>query len=82
MISPESRTLEWIDSLRTQIGDYLERYAAEYGFTGVTEFSRQSRTLVPKTHASYQLGINEVRHYTSCDDAALATALIDVPTLN
>lgn len=38
----------------TQIGNYLERYAAEYGFTGVTEFSRQSRTLVPKTHASYQ----------------------------
>lgn len=126
MISPESRTLEWIDSLRTRypyikdasllektirafslleslvrsgcpfvfkggtalmlhlgssrrlsidvdivckpgtnIGDFLERYATEYGFTGVTEFSRQSRTLVPKTHASYQYLVSYPSGYTN-----------------
>lgn len=126
MINPESRTREWIESLRTQypyikdasllektirafslleslvrsgcpfvfkggtalmlhlgssrrlsidvdivckpgtdIGDYLERYAAEYGFTGVKEFSRQSRTMVPKTHASYQYLVSYPSGYTS-----------------
>ena len=49
----------------TQIGNYLERYAAEYGFTGVTEFSRQSRTLVPKTHASYQYLVSYPSGYTN-----------------
>ena len=126
MINPESRTREWIESLRTQypyikdasllektirafslleslvrsgcpfvfkggtalmlhlgssrrlsidvdivckpgtdIWDYLERYAAEYGFTGVKEFSRQSRTMVPKTHASYQYLVSYPSGYTS-----------------
>ena len=126
MINPESRTREWIESLRTQypyikdasllektirafslleslvrsgcpfvfkggtalmlhlgssrrlsidvdtvckpgtdIGDYLERYAAEYGFTGVKEFSRQSRTMVPKTYASYQYLVSYPSGYTS-----------------
>jgi hypothetical protein len=49
----------------TDIGDYLERYAAEYGFTGVKEFSRQSRTMVPKTHASYQYLVSYPSGYTS-----------------
>jgi predicted nucleotidyltransferase component of viral defense system len=49
----------------TNIGDYLERYAAEYGFTGVKEFSRQSRTLVPKTHASYQYLVSYPSGYTN-----------------
>lgn len=126
MISPESRTLEWINSLRTKypyikdasllektirafslleslvrsgcpfvfkggtalmlhlnssrrlsidvdivckpgtnIGDYLERYASEYGFSGVKEFSRQSRTSVPKTHASYQYLVSYPSGYTN-----------------
>ena len=49
----------------TNIGDYLERYAAEYGFTSVTEFSRQSRTMVPKTHASYQYLVSYPSGYTN-----------------
>ena len=126
MISPQSRTLEWIDSLRslypnikdasllektirafslleslvrsgcpfifkggtalmlhldssrrlsidvdivckpgTQIGDYLDRYAAEYGFTSVKEFSRKSRTNVPKSHASYEYLVSYPSGYTN-----------------
>lgn len=48
----------------THIGDYLERYAAEYGFTDVKEFSRKSRTNVPKSHASYSYLVSYPSGYT------------------
>ena len=38
----------------TNIWDYLERYASEYGFTDVKEVSRKARSNVPKSHAAYE----------------------------
>jgi predicted nucleotidyltransferase component of viral defense system len=126
MINPESRTREWIESLRTQyphikdaslleksirafslleslvrsgcpfvfkggtalmlhlgssrrlsididivckpgtnVWDYLERYAGEYGFTGVKEVSRKARTNVPKSHAAYEYRVSYPAGYSS-----------------
>ena len=126
MINPESRTREWIESLRTQypyikdasllektirafslleslvrsgcpfvfkggtalmlhlgssrrlsididivckpgtnVWDYLERYAGEYGFTGVKEVSRKARTNVPKSHAAYEYLVSYPAGYSS-----------------
>lgn len=126
MINPESRTREWIESLRTQypyikdasllektirafslleslvrsgcpfvfkggtalmlhlgssrrlsididivcrpgtnVWDYLERYAGEYGFTGVKEVSRKARTNVPKSHAAYEYLVSYPAGYSN-----------------
>lgn len=49
----------------TNVWDYLECYAREYGFTGVKEISRKSRTDVPKSHAAYKYLVSYPAGYSS-----------------
>ncbi len=49
----------------TNVWDYLERYAGEYGFTGVKEVSRKARTNVPKSHAAYEYLVSYPAGYSS-----------------
>lgn len=49
----------------TNVWDYLERYAGEYGFTGVKVISRESRTNVPKSHAAYEYVVSYPAGYSS-----------------
>ena len=49
----------------TNVWDYLERYAGEYGFTGVKEVSRKARSNVPKSHAAYEYLVSYPAGYSS-----------------
>ena len=49
----------------TNVWDYLERYAGEYGFTGVKEITRKARTNVPKSHAAYEYQVSYPAGYSS-----------------
>ena len=49
----------------TNVWEYLERYAGEYGFTGVKEVSRKARTNVPKSHAAYEYLVSYPAGYSS-----------------
>lgn len=49
----------------TNIWDYLELYAGEYGFTSVKEISRKARTNVPKSHAAYEYLVSYPAGYSS-----------------
>ena len=49
MISPESRSIEWIRNV-----------AEEYGFTNVETVDRIYRTDVPKTHAKYHYQVRTI----------------------
>lgn len=49
----------------TNIWDYLERYASEYGFTDVKEVSRKARSNVPKSHAAYEYLVSYPAGYSS-----------------
>ena len=49
----------------TNVWDYLERYAGEYGFTGVKEISKKSRIDVSKSHAAYEYLVSYPASYSS-----------------
>lgn len=84
MINPESRTREWIESLRTQYPYIKDASLLE---KTIRAFSLLESLVRDAAKVAYlarllHLSIDEVRHYTPADDAALATEVIEDQTLN